>query len=114
MRRYNMYASMPRAGRFELIKDNPLTEDSQENEYWAECFTWEDMKKVVPYLKARGWRLVVEPVEEEEAYGKMHIYGFTYGINHDIQLIEIQGIRVIMARDIMTPKVVKDSFTPRY
>lgn len=114
MRRYNIYASMPKAGRFELIKDNPLPEGNQEKEYWAECFAWEDMKKVIPYLKSRGWRVVIEPVEEDEAFGKMHVYSFTYGINHDIQLIEILGIRVIMARDIMTPKAIKKSFTPRY
>ena len=114
MRRYNIYTSMSGNGRFELIKENNLPHGSQEMEYWAECFTWEDLKKVIPYFRARGWKLLIEPIEEEDAYGKMHIFSFTYGINHEIQLVDVMGIRVIMARDIIAPKAIKDSFTPRY
>jgi hypothetical protein len=114
MRRYNISASMPTAGRFELIKENPTSGCCQEKEYWAECFTWEDLKKVIPYLRSRGWKLNIEPVEEDDIYGKMHIYSFTYGINHDIQIMNMAGINVIMARDIMAPKAIRDSFNPRY
>lgn len=114
MKKYNLYASMSRAGRFELIKEIPLLGDGQENEYWAECFTWEDLKRVIPYFKSRGWKIQIEPIEKDEIPGKMHIYSFTCGINHDIQILDISGIRIIMARDDPAQKAIKNSSRPRY
>ncbi len=107
MRRYNLYSIMPNAGRFELIKDVPVNNGNQETTYWAECFTWEDLKKIVPYLRKLGWKLTVEPVDKDDLYGKMHIYSFTCGINSDTQIISICGLRVILARDIIVSRKQK-------
>lgn len=107
MRRYNLYSIMPNTGRFELIKDVPANKGSQDTTYWAECFTWQELKMIVPYLKKRGWKLIVEPVDEDDLYGKMHIYSFTCGINSDTQIISICGIRVILARDIIVSRKQK-------
>jgi hypothetical protein len=107
MRRYNLYTVLPNTGRFELIKDIPDHTTSQETAYWAECFTWQELKKLVPYLRRRGWRLIVDPVDEDDIYGKIHVYSFTYGINNDTQCINLCGIKLIMARDLVATRKQK-------
>jgi hypothetical protein len=107
MRRYNLYKITPHTGRFELIKDVPAYTGNQETTYWAECFTWQELKKIIPYLRKRGWKLVVEPVDEDDLYGKMHIYSFTCGVNNETQIISLCGIRIIMARDIIVSRKQK-------
>jgi hypothetical protein len=99
MRRYNLYSLLPHYGRFELIKDTRGQSGSTETLYWAECFTWQELKKLVPYFRKRGWRLTIEAVEENELYGKIHIHSYTYGINIETQLLNACGIKIIMARD---------------
>lgn len=112
MRRYNIYASMPMAGRYELMKENQCPSERPEMDYWNECFTWEDLKKIIPYLRSQGWKFEIEPVDEDQVYGKIHIFSFTYGINHDFRNVNASGLRVIMARDFGMNNSVKESTNP--
>ncbi len=112
MRKYNIYISMPGMGRYEIIKDNQKTSGRSEEDYWNECLTWSDLKKVVPYLRSQGWRITVEPLTREDAYGKIHIFSFTYGINHDFRVVNIKDIRIIVARDFGIHRSIKESYNP--
>ncbi len=103
---------MPSLGRFEVIRETGKQSGGPEEDYWQECFTWPDLKKIVPALKAQGWRVTVEPVSREEIFGRIHIFSFTCGINHDFRIRNIAGIRIIIARDFGIPKILKESFTP--
>ncbi len=113
MRRYNIYTYLPGLGRYELIKENQKPSGRSEEDYWNECFTWADMKKVIPYLRSQGWKVVIEPLAREEAFGKIHIFSFTYGINHDFRILNISGLRIIIARDFGIHKSLKESFNPQ-
>jgi len=112
MRRYNIYTSIPIAGRYELMKENPHPSGKADEDYWNECFTWQDLKKVIPFLRSQGWKFTIEPVKEDEIYGNIHIFSFTYGVNHEFRVINISGLRVIMARDIGKDKSIKESLKP--
>lgn len=112
MRRYNIYAFMPALGWFEIIKENQKQTGISEDDYWNECFTWQDLKKIVPYLRSQGWKITLEPLTKEEAFGKIHIFSFTYGINHDFRILNVSGMRIIVARDFGTHKNAKESFNP--
>jgi hypothetical protein len=112
MRRYNIYTFLPGMGRYEIIRENARQSGRPEDDYWNECFTWQDLKKIVPFLRAQGWKLTVEPVTREEIFGKIHIFSFTYGINHDFRILNIAGIRVIIARDFGIHKDLRESFNP--
>ncbi|MBN2298653.1 MAG: hypothetical protein JXM72_08660 [Deltaproteobacteria bacterium] len=112
MRRYNIYASVPIAGRYELMKENPHPSGKADEDYWNECFTWEDLKKVIPFLRSQGWKFTIETVSEDEIYGNIHIFSFTYGVNHEFRIVNISGLRVIMALDFGTHKSVKESLNP--
>ena len=63
MRKYNVYTFPPGVGRYELIKENPEQTGDAEEDYWNECFTWQDLKMVVPYFRSLGWKVAVEPVK---------------------------------------------------
>jgi hypothetical protein len=112
MRRYNLYTSLPGIGRFEITKENPKHSVISHEDYWNECFTWQDLKKIVPYFRSQGWKISVEPLSQEESVDKIHIISFTYGINHDFRILKISGIRVIMARDIGIRSPRKESYNP--
>jgi len=112
MRRYNIYTSIPIAGRYELMKENPHPSGKADEDYWNECFTWQDLKKVIPFLRSQGWKFTIEPVKEDEIYGNIHIFSFTYGVNHEFRVINISGLRVIMARDIGKDKSIKEFLKP--
>ena len=112
MRRYNIYASMPRVGRYELMKENQHSCGRSDEDYWNECFTWEDLKKIIPYLRSQGCKFEIEPIAEDESCGKMHIFSFTCGVNHDIRMINVSGLHVIMARDLGMNKSLKETSNP--
>jgi hypothetical protein len=112
MRRYNIYASMPMAGRYELMKENQHSCGRSDEDYWNECFTWEDLKKIIPYLRSQGWKFEIEPISENQSCGKIHIYSFTYGVNHEFRMINASGLRVIMARDFGIDKTRKEYSNP--
>ena len=112
MRRYNVYTFLPGLGRYEIIKENQKQSGLPEDDYWNECFTWQDLKKIVQALRSRGWKTTVEPITKEEVFGKIHIFSFTYGVNHDFRILSIAGIRVIIARDFGISKTLKESFNP--
>jgi hypothetical protein len=99
-------------GKFEIIKENVKQTGRAEDDYWNECFTWPELKKIVPFLRRQGWKLTLEPVEREEIFGKIHIFSFTYGINHDFRILNISGLRVIIARDFGIHTSLKESFNP--
>ena len=99
MRRYNIHVIVPSAGRFELIKENLIPTGIQEEDYWNECFTWGDLKCIVPRLKAMRWKLTISPVDENELPGKIHLFPFTYGVNHKVQLFTISGLRLVLTSD---------------
>jgi hypothetical protein len=44
--------------------------------------------------------------------GKIHIFSFTCGINHDFRILDISGIRIIMARDFGIHRSIKESLNP--
>lgn len=112
MRKYNVYTFLPGIGRYEIIKENPHQTGVPQEDYWNECFTWQDLKKVVPYFRSQGWKLSVEPLTEDDALDKIHIFSFTYGINHDFKILNISGMRVIMARDFGINRSIKESYNP--
>jgi hypothetical protein len=112
MRKYNVYTFLPGVGRYELINENQKPTGVSEEDYWNECFTWQDLKKVVPYFRSQGWKVSVEPLSEDELTGKIHLFSFTYGINHDFRILNVSGMRVIMARDFGTHRSLKESFNP--
>ncbi len=100
MRRYNVYISMGLYGRYELVKEKMESYDFLDD-YWEECFTWEDLKKVIPFFRSRGWRVTVEPVNIADALSKVHLPGLTYNIDdNDLNIVDIDDIRVIMVRDL--------------
>ena len=94
------------------MKENPHPSGKADEDYWNECFTWQDLKKVIPFLRSQGWKFTIEPVKEDEIYGNIHIFSFTYGVNHEFRVINISGLRVIMARDIGKDKSIKESLKP--
>lgn len=100
------------AGRYELMKENQSPSERPETDYWNECFTWEELKKIIPYLRSQKWKLEIIPVEKEEVCGRMHIFSFTYGINHDFRIISISGLHVIVARDFGMRKTIVESTKP--
>jgi hypothetical protein len=112
MRRYNVYAFLPGIGRYEIIKENLKPADAHREDYWNECFTWQELKKVVPFFRSQGWKVSVEPLSQEEALDRIHIFSFTYGINHDFRILNISGMRVIMARDFGIHRSIKESYNP--
>ncbi|HDP24189.1 MAG TPA: hypothetical protein ENN34_01990 [Deltaproteobacteria bacterium] len=112
MRRYNIYATVPSVGKYELIKENLCPCGIQEEDYWNECFTWEELKTIIPSLRANGWKVRVEPISEEDCIGKMHIFSFTYGVNHDFKLLRIEALRIIMVRDYGVQKSQKQRLGP--
>ena len=112
MRRYNIYASMPMAGRYELMKDNQHPSGSSDADYWNECFTWKDLKKIIPYLRSHGWKIEIEPIAEDQSHGNIHIFSFTCGVNHDFMMINASGLRVIMARDFGLNEKLKEISNP--
>ncbi len=104
---------MPMAGRYELMKDNQHSCGRSDEDYWNECFVWKDLKKIIPYLKSQGWKFQIEPINENQAHGKIHIFSFTCGVNHDFREINISGLRVIMARDLGINKSLKETSNPQ-
>lgn len=112
MRRYNIYTFMPGMGRYEIIKENQKQSGKSEEDYWNECFTWEELKKIVPYFRSQGWKVTVEPLTRDDAFGRIHIFSFTYGINHDFRILNVSGIRVIIARDFGIHRSLKESSNP--
>jgi hypothetical protein len=112
MRRYDVHVKVGTAGTFELIKENVNSVGLQGDDYWNECFTWQELKDIVPRMKALGWKLAIEPVEEYETSGKIHLFPFTYGINHEVQLITISGLRLIMTRDTGSLKIPGNIYHP--
>ncbi len=98
MRRYDVQVRIGAAGTFELIKENVGPAGFQGDDYWNECFTWQELKDIMPRMKALGWKVSISPVEEYEASEKIHLFPFTYGINHEVQLISISGLRLILTR----------------
>jgi hypothetical protein len=112
MRRYNIYTFMPGMGRYEIIRENQKQTGRSEEDYWNECFSWEDLKKIVPHLRSQRWKVTIEPLSREEAFGKIHIFSFTYGINHDFKIVNVSGIRIIIARDFGMHRSLKESFNP--
>jgi hypothetical protein len=99
MRRYNVHVKVASAGMFELIKENVNPLGVQEEDYWSECFTWTELKNIVPRMKALGWKLAISPVDENDLNEKIHLFPFTYGVNHEVQMFTISGLRLIMTRD---------------
>jgi len=112
MRRYNIYVKAPNIGKYELIKENPFPQGNYEEDYWGECFTWAELKDVFPYLRSRRWKIVIEPVEKEEVFDKIHLFSFTYGVNHDFHILNISGMRIIMSRDLGMAGINKEKFHP--
>ncbi len=92
-------------GTFEVIKENHTPSGMPAEDYWSECFTWEELKVLVPSMRRLGWRVRVVPVEEAESEGRIHIYPFTYGVNHDVRMVSLAGMRLVLARhSLPTPK----------
>jgi hypothetical protein len=112
MRRYNIYANIPTVGRYELMRENPRLCTKPDDEYWNECFTWQDLKKIIPYLKSQGWKFEIEAISKDQVPGKIHIFSFTYGVNHDFRIVNIAGMRIIMARDFGVDNTQKESLNP--
>ncbi|MCE5274483.1 MAG: hypothetical protein ABFD70_04175 [Syntrophaceae bacterium] len=112
MRRYNIYVTVPASGKFELIKENMSPIGVQEEDYWKECFTWIELKDLVPHMKTLRWKLKITPVDEEELPGKIHLFPFTYGVNHEVQLLTISGLRLIMTRDMGHLRATKNMNNP--
>ena len=98
MRRYNVYILMGLYGRYELVKERKDSYDFLDD-YWEECFTWEDLKKVVPFFRSRGWKVSVEPIDIADALSRMHLLGLTYGVDTDISIVNIGDIRVFMVKN---------------
>lgn len=112
MRRYNIQATVPASGRFEIIKENPGPTGIQEEDYWNECFSWEDMKAIVPRMRSFGWKLKISPIGEDELPGKIHLFPFTYGVNHEVQMLKISHIKIIMTRDMGLLTFPRTSYRP--
>ena len=103
---------MPLVGRYELMKENQHSSGGSDEDYWNECFTWEELKKIIPYLRSQGWKFEIESITEEQSIGKIHIFSFTCGVNHDFRQINASGLHVIMARDFGNNKTLKESSNP--
>ncbi|MGD0210159.1 MAG: hypothetical protein ABSC14_04165 [Desulfomonilia bacterium] len=112
MRRYNIQVSLPSSGRYEIIKDNPTPTGVQEEDYWNECFSWADLKAIVPHMRSFRWKLRISPIEEDDLAGKIHLFPFTYGVNHEVQMIKISDIKLIMTRDPGLINSPKHSYHP--
>ena len=112
MRRYDILVFIPSSGRYEIIKDNQTPSGFQEEDYWNECFSWQELKVIVPHMRFFKWRLSISPIDEEDLAGKIHLFPFTYGVNHEVQMIKISGIKLIMARDMGRINSPKHSFHP--
>lgn len=112
MHKYNIYLSIPLSGRYELIKDHARPTGIQREDYWAECFAWEDLKKVLPFARKQGWKVKIEPIDYEDIFGKMHVFSFTCGVNHDVRILSIAGLRAIMARDLGFTHLAKNTLKP--
>lgn len=112
MRRYNIQVTVPSTGRYEIIKENPNPNGIQEEDYWNECFSWEDLKEIIPRMRALRWKLKIHPIEEGDLAGKIHLFPFTYGVNHEVQMIRIAHLKIIMTRDMGLLNFPKHSYHP--
>ena len=112
MRRYNIQIIMPSSGRYEVIKENLSPTGVQEEDYWSECFTWTELKTVIPRMRRLGWKTRVTPVEEEELPGKIHLFPFTYGVNHEVQMVRMSDLRLVLTRDMGLLKFPRTSYYP--
>ncbi len=112
MRRYNIQVTVPSAGRYEIIKENTNPTGIQEEDYWNECFSWEDLKDLIPRMRALRWKMKIFPIDEEDLAGKIHLFPFTFGVNHEVQMIRIAHIKIIMTRDMGLLNFPKHSYHP--
>jgi hypothetical protein len=112
MRRFNIQVIMPSLGRYEVIKENINPTGVQDEDYWNECFTWGDLKTVVPRMRRFGWKTKVTAIEEEELPGKIHLFPFTYGVNHEVQMIKMSHLKLILTRDMGLLKFPRTSYYP--
>ncbi len=112
MRRYNIQIIVPSLGRYEVIKENINPTGVQEEDYWNECFTWDDLKTVIPRMRKLRWKLKVSPIEEADLPGKIHLFPFTYGVNHEVQMIRISDLKLILTRDMGLLKFPRSSYHP--
>ena len=112
MRRYNIQITVPSLGRYEVIKENMNPTGVQEEDYWNECFTWDDLKILVPRMRKLRWKLKITDIDEEDLQGKIHLFPFTYGVNHEVQMIRISDHRLILTRDMGLLKFPRSSYRP--
>lgn len=112
MRRYNIQVTVPSSGRYEIIKENANPTGIQEEDYWNECFTWEDLKDMIPRMRGIRWKLKIHPIDQEDLAGKIHLFPFTYGVNHEVRLVKISQIKIIMTRDMGLLDFPKHSYYP--
>lgn len=112
MRRYNIQAIVPSLGRYEVIKENMNPTGVQEEDYWNECFSWADLKILVPHMRRLRWKLRITSIDEEDLQGKIHLFPFTYGVNHEVQMIRMSDFRLILTRDMGLLKFPRSSYRP--
>lgn len=112
MRRYNIQVIVPSLGRYEVIKENMSPTGVQEEDYFNECFTWDDLKTVVPHMRRQRWKLKISPIEEDDLPGKIHLFPFTYGVNHEVQMVRMSDLRLILTRDMGLLKFPRSSYRP--
>jgi hypothetical protein len=112
MRRYNIQIIVPSLGRYEVIKENANPTGIQEEDYWSECFTWPELKIIVPRMRKMGWKIRVSPIEESDLAGKIHLFPFTYGVKHEVQMIKVSELKLILTRDMGVLKFPKSSYYP--
>jgi len=112
MRRYNIQVTVPSSGRYEIIRENFNPIGIQEEDYWNECFSWEDLKVIIPRMRSLGWKFKISPIEDDDLPGKIHLFPFTYGVNHEVRMIKISHLKIIMTRDMGLLSFPKHSYHP--
>ncbi len=112
MRRYDITVTICPLGVYEVIRDNPNPSGVQVEDYWAECFTWMELKVLVPAMRRLGWRVKISSVDEDDVGGRIHIFPFTYGVNHDVRMLTVAGARLVLTRVEDIPRVADSTFNP--
>ncbi len=112
MRRYDIRVTIPSLGRYEVIKENPGHQGSQEEDYWEECFTWQDLKVLVPTMRKMGWRIRIMEVEQDRLSGRIHLFPFTYGVNHDVRMFTMAHVRIILTKSVDTAWMERSTCEP--
>jgi hypothetical protein len=98
-------------GTVEIIKKNTNPTGIQEEDYWNECSPGKT-ERLDTALRALRWKMKIFPIDEEDLAGKIHLFPFTFGVNHEVQMIRIAHIKIIMTRDMGLLNFPKHSYHP--